>query len=92
MMSIVQKAESEQRDKYRDIHNMGTCKNHPDRQTNYICQKHNYYLCEECLACADPKLYCKFRSSCIIFFKTKKSDSIGTDPQTAEPEKEEAHE
>jgi hypothetical protein len=45
---------------------MGTCKNHPDRETNYICAKHGYHLCEECLRCHDPKLYCKYRSSCII--------------------------
>ena len=60
---------------------MGTCKNHPDRQTNYLCQKHNYFLCEECLGCSDPKLYCKFRSSCIIFFKTKKQNSRTPEPQ-----------
>lgn len=71
---------------------MGMCKNHPDRQTNFICHKHNYYLCEECLVCADPKLYCKFRSSCIIFFTTMKSESISTEPQTTVQQKEEAHE
>jgi len=71
---------------------MGTCKNHPDRQTNYLCQKHNYFLCEACLACVDPKLYCKFRSSCIIFFTTKKSNSIDTDQYAPVPEKEVANE
>ncbi len=47
---------------------MGRCKNHPDRETNYLCMKHNVYLCEECLTCQDPHLYCKFRSSCPIWF------------------------
>ncbi len=51
---------------------MPTCVNHPDRETNYICLKHNVYLCEECMACSDPELYCKLRSSCIIWFMTKK--------------------
>lgn len=51
---------------------MAKCVNHPDRETNYVCLKQNVYLCEECLACSEPELYCKFRSSCIIWFMTKK--------------------
>jgi uncharacterized 2Fe-2S/4Fe-4S cluster protein (DUF4445 family) len=51
---------------------MGKCINHPDRETNYICMKHNIYLCEECLECRDPDIYCKFRPSCPIYFMTKK--------------------
>ncbi|MCK5350057.1 MAG: 2Fe-2S iron-sulfur cluster binding domain-containing protein, partial [Desulfobacula sp.] len=51
---------------------MGKCINHPDRETNYICMKHNIYLCEECLECRDPDIYCKFRPSCPIYFITKK--------------------
>jgi hypothetical protein len=47
---------------------MGKCINHPDRETNYLCMKHNVYLCDECLTCQDPELYCKFRSSCPIWF------------------------
>lgn len=51
---------------------MGKCINHPERETSYICMKHNYYLCEECLECRDPEIYCKFRSSCPIYFISKK--------------------
>lgn len=51
---------------------MGYCINHPDRETNYQCMKHEVYLCEECLECRDPDLYCKFRPSCPIYFLTKK--------------------
>ena len=51
---------------------MGKCLNHPDRETSYICMKHNVYLCEECLECRDPEIYCKFRSSCPIYFISKK--------------------
>ncbi len=51
---------------------MGQCINHPETDTRYICMKHNIYLCEECLECRDPKIYCKFRSSCPIHFITKK--------------------
>ncbi|MEA2059279.1 MAG: ASKHA domain-containing protein [Thermodesulfobacteriota bacterium] len=51
---------------------MGKCVNHPDRETSYHCMKHNIFLCEECLNCPDPDIYCKFKSSCPIHFLTKK--------------------
>ena len=47
---------------------MGKCVRHPDRETSYHCQKHDISLCEECLACKDPELYCKFRQACPIWF------------------------
>jgi len=50
---------------------MGKCKNHPNVDTAYYCSKHQYYLCEECLTCVDPEIYCKFRSSCVINFLEK---------------------
>jgi hypothetical protein len=52
---------------------MARCINHPDRETSYICLKHGIYLCEECLECRDPDIYCKFRSSCPIHFISKKN-------------------
>jgi len=52
---------------------MGKCINHPDRETSYLCMKHNIYLCSECLACKDPNIYCKFRTSCPIYFMTEKN-------------------
>ena len=51
---------------------MGRCIRHPDRETGYICMKHSIYLCEDCLECRDPDIYCKFRPSCPIHFITKK--------------------
>lgn len=51
---------------------MGKCVNHPDRETNFLCMKHNIYLCEECLKCPDPEIHCKFRSSCPIWFMDKR--------------------
>ncbi len=51
---------------------MRTCTNHPDRQTSYLCMKHNIYLCEECIQCRDPKIHCKFRPSCPIWFMDKR--------------------
>jgi uncharacterized 2Fe-2S/4Fe-4S cluster protein (DUF4445 family) len=58
---------------------MGTCINHPDRETSYLCMKHNIYLCEECLHCRDPEIYCKFRSSCPIWFITKRKAGLDGD-------------
>ena len=55
---------------------MGTCVNHPDRKTNFQCMKHGVYLCEECLECRDPELFCKFRPSCPIWFLTKRAAGL----------------
>ena len=51
---------------------MGQCACHPEIETQFLCMKHNRYLCEECLKCHDPELYCKFRSSCPIWFLEKR--------------------
>jgi uncharacterized 2Fe-2S/4Fe-4S cluster protein (DUF4445 family) len=51
---------------------MGKCRNHPDRATSYLCSKHNVYMCEECLKCNDPEIYCKFRSACPIWFMERR--------------------
>lgn len=65
---------------------MGKCINHPDRETNYVCMKHGIYMCEECLKCRDPELYCKFRPSCPIWFMSKQRDGkgLGDDDVAAE--------
>lgn len=64
---------------------MGYCINHLETQTGYLCMKHNFYLCEECLECRDPYIYCKFRSSCPIHFISKKG--FDSDPQESLPKK-----
>ncbi|WDP92538.1 MAG: DUF4445 domain-containing protein [Desulfobacter sp.] len=51
---------------------MARCKNHPEVETPYVCMKHNTGLCEKCLQCPDPNLYCKFRSGCPIYFLSRK--------------------
>lgn len=50
---------------------MAYCVNHPDRETNVVCQRMpNRGYCQECLdkgvPCFEPDVYCKFRSSCVI--------------------------
>ena len=52
---------------------MGKCINHTDRETSYHCQKHNIDMCEECLRCRDPELYCKYRTACVIYFLSKET-------------------
>lgn len=62
---------------------MGKCVNHPETETSYKCMKHNIYLCDQCLECRDPELYCKYRSSCPIWFLskgTRKLDESGQAP------------
>lgn len=62
---------------------MGYCINHPEIETSYLCMKHNIYLCEQCLECRDPDIYCKFRPSCPIHFITKKG--FDSDTQESNP-------
>lgn len=47
--------------------------NHPERETRYECSKHQAYMCEACLDCRDPDIYCKFREACAIWFLTQKN-------------------
>ncbi len=50
---------------------MDKCRHHPDRDACVRCQKMEVSYCQECLdnckACTDPCLYCKFRPSCVIW-------------------------
>ncbi len=50
---------------------MGQCVCHPEIDSRFLCMKHNLYLCEECLTCRDPQIYCKHRPSCTIWYTTK---------------------
>ncbi|NWF92938.1 MAG: hypothetical protein HXY46_08475 [Syntrophaceae bacterium] len=52
------------------------CRNHPDREAIGICYKHKAGFCQECCECLnlgdcceclDPKLYCEFRTRCVIW-------------------------
>ena len=58
---------------------MGFCVNHPERETSFGCMKHNIYMCQECLDCRDPDIYCKFRTSCPIHFLTKRKGNLDGD-------------
>ena len=56
---------------------------HPEIETRFLCMKHDRYLCEECLKCQDPELYCKFRSSCPIWFLEKRGGQKLLDADSA---------
>ncbi len=51
---------------------MGKCTNHPEKETGLLCMKHNVYMCDECATCRDPEIFCKFRTSCPIWFIEKR--------------------
>jgi hypothetical protein len=42
-----------------------------DENISYLCMKYNRHQQGDQLACQDPGLYCKYRSSCLIHFKEK---------------------
>jgi hypothetical protein len=66
---------------------MEACINHPDRETNFQCTKHNVYMCEECLHCRDPEIHCKHRQSCPIWFMEKRGGKdIDHAPSADKPE------
>jgi uncharacterized 2Fe-2S/4Fe-4S cluster protein (DUF4445 family) len=63
---------------------MGKCRNHPDRDTSYLCSKHNVYMCEECLKCNDPELYCKFRTACPVWYMDRRKARWEKEKRTEE--------
>ncbi|MFH0974573.1 MAG: ASKHA domain-containing protein [Spirochaetota bacterium] len=43
------------------------CFRHTDKPGKYFCSKYERYLCDECIACQDPNIYCKFRQMCFLW-------------------------
>jgi uncharacterized 2Fe-2S/4Fe-4S cluster protein (DUF4445 family) len=54
---------------------MGRCISHPEKESRFFCMKHKLYFCEECLTCRDPDIFCKYRSSCPIWFMTRREQA-----------------
>ena len=63
---------------------MYTCPNHPDREARFVCMKDNVRMCEECAHCRNPEIYCKYRTSCPIWFMRKGEEEWGGAPETKE--------
>jgi hypothetical protein len=55
---------------------MTCCSENNDGEPVYQCQKYQVAMCPACLKCRDPKLYCKFRSSCLIHFLEKEHQDL----------------
>jgi hypothetical protein len=62
---------------------MGKCTCHPEKETRFQCLKHDVWLCDECLSCRDPQLYCKNRSACPIWFIEKRRKRLRRERQSA---------
>ncbi len=50
---------------------MDACYRHPDRDGVFFCQKDGVRMCDECACCHSPRIYCQFRTACIINMLTK---------------------
>lgn len=53
------------------------CYRHPDREGTFFCQKDGTYMCEECACCHSSRIYCKFRTACVIHMLTKEGEIAG---------------
>jgi hypothetical protein len=62
---------------------MGKCACHPEKETRFQCLKHGSWMCEECLGCRDPLIYCKNRSACPIWFIEKRRKRLQKEEQAA---------
>lgn len=59
------------------------CTCDPEKETRFQCLKYNIWLCDECLSCRDPGLYCKHRTSCPIWFIEKRRNRLQKEDQAA---------
>ncbi len=57
-----------------------------DKESRFICMKDNVYLCEDCLKCRNPDIYCKYRTACPIWFMEKKGLGWDLDKKRKEPD------
>jgi hypothetical protein len=66
---------------------MSGCDNQKETEVTYTCSKYGLRLAPALASCKDPKLYCKYRTSCLIHFLEKQRRAPGSrpaaDPQTA---------
>jgi hypothetical protein len=53
---------------------MDFCYRHPEREGVFYCQKDGTRMCEDCACCHSPRIYCQFRTSCIINMLTKEGE------------------
>ena len=54
---------------------MGKCINHQNKNADLKCLKYEVFMCDDCIQCRDPEIYCKFRASCVIWFMVTERQS-----------------
>ena len=62
---------------------MSCCEQDNSNRPHYKCEKHQIMMCDACLRCKDPELYCKFRPSCMIHFIEKERRNGTREARTA---------
>jgi hypothetical protein len=58
------------------------CYRHPMEKGTYFCQKDNIHMCEQCACCHNPRIYCQYRTACVIDLLTKEGDLAPCNEQT----------
>jgi len=48
-----------------------SCYRHSDREGAFYCQKDGNYMCKECACCHSPRIYCQYRTACVIDVLTR---------------------
>jgi|GEM_PF-996450 len=51
-----------------------SCYRHPEREGVYYCQKDGDYMCEQCACCRSPRIYCQYRTACVIQVLTQEGE------------------
>ena len=52
------------------------CYRHPERDGTYFCQKDGNYMCKDCACCHSMKVYCQYRTACVINLLTKEGELL----------------
>ena len=63
-----------------------TCYRHPDREAPFYCQKDAKYMCRDCARCHSPRIYCQFRTACVIELLTKEGELPGVEEEEGRAE------
>jgi hypothetical protein len=53
------------------------CYRHPEKEATFYCQKDGHYMCRDCACCHSPRVYCQFRTACVIDLLTKQGELSG---------------
>ena len=51
-----------------------TCYRHPETEAPFYCQKDGNHMCSGCARCHSPRIYCQFRTACVIDLLAKEGE------------------